>query len=234
MFSKLHERLGTAGLVVAIIALVAALAGTAIAATGLNSKQKKEVKSIAKQFAGEDGSAGPAGPAGPQGPPGAKGDTGSQGPEGKAGSQGKPGPFVTAVPSEQSLTGVWSTGGFGEKEKNADLVPISFAFPVSPVPDAVFVKEPGLGLFVDASTGNLEAVLSTEEEVEAFCPGSPTEPQAEPGAVCVYVDEAVGMEIPILPLVTGAGAPSSYGVSVPTYRTQEDGLIKGTWAVTAE
>ena len=43
MFAKLHNRFGTAGLVVAVVALIAALAGTAIAAGGLNAKQKKEL-----------------------------------------------------------------------------------------------------------------------------------------------------------------------------------------------
>ena len=55
MFSKLHERLGTAGFVVAIVALVAALAGTAFAAAGLNGKQKKEVK-IRQAVRGKPGS----------------------------------------------------------------------------------------------------------------------------------------------------------------------------------
>jgi len=88
MFSKLHDRLGTAGLVIAVIALVAALAGTAFAASGLNGKQKKEVKKIAKQYAGKRG---PVGPAGPAGAPGAKGDTGAKGDKGDAGNAGTPG-----------------------------------------------------------------------------------------------------------------------------------------------
>ncbi len=88
MFSKLHDRLGTAGLVIAVIALVAALAGTAFAAAGLNGKQKKEVKKIAKQFAGKRG---PAGPIGPTGAVGAKGDTGAKGEKGDTGSAGAPG-----------------------------------------------------------------------------------------------------------------------------------------------
>lgn len=85
MFSKLHERLGTAGLVVAVIALIAALTGTAFAAAGLNSKQKKEVKKIAKQFAGKQGPVGPKGDTGAPGPAGAKGDKGDPGSPGAAG-----------------------------------------------------------------------------------------------------------------------------------------------------
>jgi len=89
MFSKLHERLGTAGFVIAVVALIAALAGTAFAAVGLNSKQKKEVKKIAKQFAGAQGPVGPAGPAGAKGDKGDKGDTGNAGAPGSPGSPGK-------------------------------------------------------------------------------------------------------------------------------------------------
>jgi Collagen triple helix repeat (20 copies) len=99
MISKLHERLGTAGLVVAVVALVVALAGTAFAAAGLSGKQKKEVKKIAKQFAGKTGATGPVGPAGPQGSAGAKGDKGDKGENGAAGQAGAVGPVGPAGPT---------------------------------------------------------------------------------------------------------------------------------------
>lgn len=102
MLKRMHQKLGTAGFVVAIVALVAALGGAAFAAgPGLNSKQKGEVKSIAKTEAkklvgtgpaGPAGTAGTAGTAGPQGPAGAKGDKGDQG------IQGIPGKSVTVTP----------------------------------------------------------------------------------------------------------------------------------------
>jgi hypothetical protein len=89
MFSKLHERLGTAGLVVAVVALVVALAGTALAAIpGLNSKQKQQVTAIAKKYAGKEG---PQGPAGSPGLAGSAGSEGKQGPEGKRGPTGEEG-----------------------------------------------------------------------------------------------------------------------------------------------
>ena len=107
MISRIHNKLGTAGFIVAIVALVAALGGGAYAAqTGLNSKQKKEVKNIAKGLVptgpkGDTGSAGPAGPAGPKGdtgPKGDKGDTGAKGDTGNAGAPGAPGASVTGAP----------------------------------------------------------------------------------------------------------------------------------------
>lgn len=125
MLSRLHNKLGTAGLVVAVVALVAALAGTAIAAAGLNSKQKKEVTKIAKKFAGKRGPTGPAGPAGaagaagkdgavgPVGPAGATGPAGSAGPTGptgKTGANGTPGP--TGPTGATGVTGApWPAGG---------------------------------------------------------------------------------------------------------------------------
>jgi hypothetical protein len=90
--ARLHERLGTAGFVVACIALIAALGGTAWAAAGLTGKQKRQVKSIAKKFAGKDGkngAPGAPGPVGPQGPAGANGTNGTDGTNGTNGKDGK-------------------------------------------------------------------------------------------------------------------------------------------------
>jgi hypothetical protein len=100
MFSRIHSRLGTAGLIVAIVALVAALAGGAYAASGLNQQQKKQVRNIAKseskkwskkfskQFA-KAGPAGATGATGATGAPGAKGDKGEKGDTGNDGAAGK-------------------------------------------------------------------------------------------------------------------------------------------------
>lgn len=102
MISKLHDRLGTAGFVIAVVALIAALAGTAWAAAGLNSKQKKEVTKIAKKYAGQQGPTGPAGaqgPAGPAGPAGPKGDAGAAGTNGTNGTNGKSAVVTPSAPS---------------------------------------------------------------------------------------------------------------------------------------
>ncbi|HEU5063123.1 MAG TPA: hypothetical protein VFT79_08245 [Solirubrobacterales bacterium] len=87
MLSRLHNKLGTAGLVVSIVALVAALTGAAYAADKLSSQEKKEVKKIAKKFAGKRGPQGPQGlpgPAGPAGPAGNNGANGADGADGKS------------------------------------------------------------------------------------------------------------------------------------------------------
>ena len=59
MIERIHQKLGTAGFVIAIVALIAALGGTALAAAKLNGTQKKEVEKIAKKYAGKPGAAGP-------------------------------------------------------------------------------------------------------------------------------------------------------------------------------
>lgn len=97
MISRIHNKLGTAGFIVAIVALVAALGGGAYAAQqGLNGKQKKQVKSIAqteaKKFAGKEG------PPGPPGAPGAPGAAGKDGTNGTNGADGDDGASVTGAP----------------------------------------------------------------------------------------------------------------------------------------
>jgi len=97
MLHQLREKLGTAGLAVAIIALIAALGGTALAASGaLSGKQKKEVEKISKKISKTFAKAGPQGLQGPAGSPGAKGDPGPEGPEGATGKTGPQGPLGPA------------------------------------------------------------------------------------------------------------------------------------------
>lgn len=111
MFSRIHNKLGTAGLIVSIVALVFALAGTAFAAAGLNSKQKKEVTKIAKKYAGKPGPQGQAGPQGPQGPAGPAGAVGPQGAKGDPGADGAKGATGPTGPTGPGGTG--STGPTG-------------------------------------------------------------------------------------------------------------------------
>jgi hypothetical protein len=167
MFSRMHEKLGTAGLIVAVVAMVAALGGSAFAALpGLNSKQKKEVKKIAAKVAKP-------GPAGPQGPAGAQGAPGKEGARGLAGSNGSDGEDGACsvnqpqcvLPSGATLTGDWafSSKGFGA------YLEINFPLQVEPAPQYHVI----------------EGAPTTE------CPGSAANPEAEPGHLCIYV-EAIG------------------------------------------
>jgi hypothetical protein len=216
MFSKLHDRLGTAGFVVAIVALVAALGGTAFAMTGLNSKQKKQVTKIAEKFAGKDGAQGPAGPAGPAGAPGAKGDagapgsagangaTGATGPTGATGVTGPKGPTGPTGPtgatgvtgatgnigatlaSGTTETGAWSHVGEGIVKEEVDV--------------GVFDERPAGGSRTAAEPISFTIPLASELDgnhvkVEPFgyagtdpnCPGTAKEPKAANGFLCVYI-----------------------------------------------
>ncbi|HEX3042787.1 MAG TPA: hypothetical protein VHP56_11935 [Solirubrobacterales bacterium] len=120
MFTKIHEKLGTAGFVISIVALVAALSGGAYAASGaLTGKQKKEVTKIAKQYAGKPGAPGAQGPAGAAGPAGPKGDTGSAGSAGAAGVS----PAGTNFTGEKTVDSVTcKEGGTEYKGATTNLV----------------------------------------------------------------------------------------------------------------
>lgn len=177
MFKRIHDKLGTAGLVVAIVALIAALTGTAFAAVGLNSKQKKEVTKIAKKYAGKPGPTGPTGPQGPAGSPGAKGDAGAKGdpgapgpagPAGPTGPEGPPGPTDTKLPPGETLKGLWQ---FQVEGSEMALVSISFPLQVVPNPEHHWI---GVGK------------PSTEE-----CPGTVEEPEAAPGHLCIYATSII-------------------------------------------
>lgn len=192
MISRIHSKLGTAGLVVAIAALVVALTGVAVAATGLNSKQKKEVKSIAKQFAGKPGAQGPAGPKGdpgPKGDTGSKGDKGDVGPEGKQGKQGNAGapgedgacseanPECVA-PSGSTQTGVWALGN----DDNPSIVPITFGMQLAAAPESLhYVNEEGKERVIGEE--GLESITPVD------CLGSVEAPTAPAGEVCIYAQE---------------------------------------------
>lgn len=199
MFSKLHDRLGTAGLVVAVVALVAALAGTAFAAAGLNPKQKKEVKAIAKKFAGQPGPKGDTGPQGPQGAAGANGKDGTNGAPGAAGKSVE----VTAIPTEvEACEGrggaeVAPEGEAGEEVCNGEEGSPWTAGGVLP-PDATEtgtynLRSSGIGseAFAPISfTLPLAAIPSATYVEGASAPGCPGivggVPTAESGNLCLY------------------------------------------------
>jgi hypothetical protein len=219
MLKRLHNKLGTAGLVVAVVALVAAVAGTAFAAGGLTKKQEKQVVKIAKKYAGKQGAQGPVGLAGPKGDQGPKGEQGPkgaegpEGPEGKHGVQGIPGPTETKLPSGQTLTGLWQVNEKGIEEP---FMTISFALRVEPSPTLNFIKVDG-----EAKEGDI-----------ANCPGSGLEPKAEPGNFCVYEffrNEGFAGEF------AGEQAERPYGgvFKFSGFGSGANPLIRGSWAVTA-
>lgn len=231
MFSRIHSKLGTAGLVVAIVALVAALSGAAFAAGGLTGQQEKQVKKIAKKYAGKPGATGAQGPAGPQGAAGAKGDKGDKGDQGEKGAKGAPGEIGEAgacsienpecvAPSGSTETGVWSLGN----DDGPSIVPLSFNLQLPEAPEALYyVNEEGK-----------EINAGFEEVTPVNCLGSADAPTAPAGAVCVYAgEEALASGFPgFIPETL-----NSFYVSGATFffslKAFEDYAF-GTWAVTAK
>lgn len=206
MISKLHQRLGTAGFIIAIVALVAALSGGAYAASGtLTGKQKKEVKKIAqkeaKKYAGKPGA---------PGAPGAKGDTGANGTAGGNGTNGKSvvlvnqspggcneGGFTYEVegsgrqnevcngeegpPGQTGFTATLpsnktETGTWAATFNHEGSAPISFPIPLAAELDPAHVK------VIPAS-----GAVPTECENPAHAgTASAANPEATPGYLCVY------------------------------------------------
>lgn len=235
MYSKLHSRLGTAGLIVAIVALVAALSGGAYAASGgLSGKQKKEVEKIAKKVSkpgpagptgpsGAKGDAGPAGPGGAAGPAGATGPAGPTGATGPAGATGKNGTtgFTETLPSGKTETGVWSVGPFKDVstypgENGPVTTVLSFPIPL----ENELVNAPGCGVNGEPACqvhlilkDGKELNNSLEEVNSTACLGTAAAPTAEAGNLCVYSTTAISPLDPtgsmfILPPGTSFGNPA--------------------------
>lgn len=194
----IREPFGTAGLIVACLALVFAMAGGALAAKGgLTGKQRKEVAKIAKHYAGKRGPRGKNGQNGQNGTngaPGAKGDKGANGATGPAGQTGAPGAPgangkngvngtngedgacsnakpVCTLPPGGTETGVWIA-------TSARFIEMSFNMAMAAAPVEVnYVKENGKELF---GAGH------SEERSPVNCLGTPEEPKAAAGHVCMY------------------------------------------------
>jgi hypothetical protein len=217
MLKRIHSKLGTAGLIVAVVALVAALGGAAFAAGGLTKKQEKQVVKIAKKYAGKPGAQGPKGDTGATGATGPKGEQGPKGDEGKQGAEGEEGPAgptETTLPSGKTETGTWS---FNQYSGEVILLNISFPLRVEP------------NLFKIAA-GNLE-VLGEGASPTASCPGSYENPEAISGKICLYterIENAVASTTTFSPDGT-TGFIQKYEAVNPGERSYG----RGTWAVTA-
>ncbi len=243
MVSRIHERLGTAGFVIAILALITALGGTAIAAVGLNGKQKKEVTKIAKKYAGKNGQDGAPGAAGPQGPKGDDGGKGVAGSEGKQGEQGPPGAHgedgacsiaepVCLLPAGATVTGDWSfivpAGGAETNGAEAAFVTANFPLQATSPPEFRWI-------------GKEEWLEPGDEPFDATaCPGSVSEPAAAPGLVCFYAGDVFNAgtgnrRAPCVGPETYTGDRNS-GVTVLfcIKNAANEAYGWGSWAATAE
>jgi len=260
----MHQKLGTAGFILAIVALVAALGGGAYAAQAkLNPTQKKEVKKIAqteaKKFAtagpqgpkGDPGAQGPAGPQGPQGPQGAAGAGGATGADGKSVTNTVEPKGANCAEGGTKLVGTATTYACNGKE--GDPWTAGGTLPGGATETGSWgaaFQEPGLYTYPISFTLPLEEAPEaifvgygvTEEEEdkeEELCPGVVDGvPTAEPGALCIYFGEADKGEptIALDPSAGGGGTPgvSPSGTLLVMTCSEPECNLWGTWAVTAE
>ncbi len=222
-----------------------------------SKRHHKKKKSKAKRGPrGPRGKQGPAGPQGPQGAAGAQGSKGDKGDTGSSGSDGSDGvdaegvpfgpteepagepceelggvevtsaspepsyvcnggegsPWTTSgtLPSGATETGTWAFAGEG-----ADLIAlhVNATFAAFTIP-----------LATPVTSGNVHYVASG---TTADCPGSPTEPTAEPGHFCVYQNALTEATY------TSAPLRSKGGVTLSFKTTGAAATGNGSWAVTA-
>jgi Collagen triple helix repeat (20 copies) len=241
MFSTLRRHFGIPGMI-AVFALVFAMLGGAYAAQqkqGFVVTKLSQIKpSVRNQL---KGNAGPKGDPGPKGDAGAAGAAGAQGPQGPQGPKGDPGSPWTiggVVPSGQTLVGSWSAENeWATPENNAQQffrVPISFSIPLSAAPTVRLFSESIF--FTVTSAGVFEPYVEpdAEEAFEAVCPGSADSPSADPGNLCLYLDQATktGTGYSLQKLATATPPPHTYGWSLPL-TLEKESIVEGSWAVTA-
>lgn len=238
MLSRMHQKLGTAGLVVAIMALVVALTGVAFAAGGLTKQQEKQVKKIAKKFAGKNGKQGATGPQGPAGSQGAKGATGAAGIQGKTGSTGATGPagetgFTETLPSGETETGGWATGPAPQAVQVEEVEVEEGVFEEVLVPNSSpsgdFVAfSMNIPLAAPIAKANIHFLQQGEGETTE-CPGTADRPEAAAGQFCIYSKSLGNTTF----FVNGAFPVSTVSSVIGLFSRQTGGSGFGTWAVTA-
>lgn len=170
-------------------------------------------------FRGPRGLPGPTGAPGEQGPrgeAGARGADGAPGLQGPEGPQGPPGPFPDGdLPTGKTVRGTFHMGDLSDASgPNLATSEISFVFRLSAAPVPHFIEE--------------------GDSPPPECPGTVLEPEAAPGHLCVFEEEALRAGVRG---VTGPdGDDSTFRVGAHLFvRSSAPGLFwsSGTWAVTA-
>ncbi len=157
---------------------------------------------------------------------GKKGDNGADGQTG----------YVETLPSGKTLTGVWSASANDEFEAN--IVPISFAFPLAAAPTAYYVVA-GEAQAIEVTPAGGFGQIFPASAVDAFCPGTAASPTAVSGALCVYIGSAkeMGYRLDEDGELLEIMKPTRFGTRVATTtgagQGKEGSRILGTWAVKA-
>ncbi len=136
-------------------------------------------------------------------------EQGPRGPQGIPGPRGIQGPFPAILPSGQSLKGVYRASETAAGDPVPDTV--TFVFPLASKPTVHFIAP--------------LAQSPTE------CPGTPDNPQAAPGNLCVYATHGNNDVSIANPETSVAPDASPRGFTV--FDDFLGGETNGTWAVTA-
>jgi hypothetical protein len=236
MFALMRNRLGIPGLI-AVIALVFAMIGSAYAAKKYVITSTSQIKpSVLKSLQGKPGPAGANGSNGAKGDPGAPGTAGANGKDGTNGTNGEPGepgepgsPWTAGgvLPPEATETGAWSI----RSTTPPSVVETAISFPIqlaAEISETNVHIEPQ-GFPTGASAAEIEE-----------CPGSAEAPKAKPGHLCVYISvtggaggSAITPALPPEKITSFEVGASKTGASLIFRAPVEEGLARGSWAVTA-
>jgi hypothetical protein len=262
-----HRQLSYAN-IVATLAMVFAMTGGAYAAGKFLITSTKQISpKVIKTLKGKPGPAGPAGPAGaagPAGPGGPAGPAGAVGKEGAPGKDGKDGSSVTnksvstseaacakqggaelkvgtgaatfacngttgfteTLPSGKTETGAWDLRSTAAGSGEVRTTTVSFVIPLATAPLQKFVK--------------------AGEPTPEHCTGNVEKPGADPGYLCIFESEAVGvlefvhrggLKLEAVTGPKGVGAePGTTGAELvfvtEPKEVPEEVSAEGTWAVT--
>jgi hypothetical protein len=221
-------------MVVALIALMVALGGTGYAAIKLpaNSVGSKQIKKNAvtgakvknRSLTAADFKKGSL-PAGQKGDTGAKGETGPKGDPGQKGDKGDTGAAGAPAPAGATLApGATEKGAFG------------IGNPAGSMNDTL---EGAISYPLPLAANPIPEVVQQGDPATANCPGSPANPQAAAGYLCIYVDYANQLSAIGVKFFGTDGDDTPAGefrFGVVVYAKALGALppeAAGTWAVTA-
>jgi hypothetical protein len=225
------------GMLVGLTALFVALGGTGYAAMVLPahsvgtrqlkrnaviSSKVRDFSLLRRDFKRGQLPRGPQGPAGPRGPAGPQGATGPAGPAGAS--------ALSSVPSGQTIRGAIGSD-FHAFDASASDFGVDATFPI-PAPVGVSDSDVFVNVAGWQDAGGQTAPTTTD--TSAGCTGTPSNPTAPAGQVCIYVsgaDHAFNLAGDSVLFGTGA---SRYGFKLKWDASAAgDTFVDATWAYTA-
>jgi hypothetical protein len=154
------------------------------------------------------------------------------GPKGDKGDKGDPGASaLTPVPSGRTIRGV-----VGGDFHNYDGFVHDFAVDITlPIPAANALRDDGVFVNVAGWQGSPGQTPPTTTDTNPGCTGTPANPTAPPGLVCIYVSvSGNAVNVAGYSVLFGAGAsPYGFKLKWDTTTTVGDTFVDATWAYTA-